>query len=31
MRVHWCRKVTVKDLDCQAVRALLVARTQIMP
>src|SRR6516225_1851664 len=30
MRVGWYREVTVKGLDCQAVRALLVARTQIV-
>jgi transposase len=30
MRVGWYREVTVKGLDCQAVRALLVARAQIV-
>ena len=30
MRVGWYREVTVKSLDCQAVRALLVARAQIV-
>jgi transposase len=30
MRVGWYREVTVKGLDCQAVRALLVARGQIV-
>ena len=30
MRVGWYREVTVKGLDCQAERALLVARTQIV-
>jgi len=30
MRVGWYREVTVKGLDCQAVRALLVARAQVV-
>lgn len=30
MRVGWYREVAVKGLDCQAVRALLVARAQII-
>ena len=30
MRVGWYREVTVKGPDCQAVRALLVARAQIV-
>jgi len=30
MRVGWYPRVTVKGLDCQAVRALLVARAQIV-
>lgn len=30
MRVGWYREVTVKGLDCQAVRALLVARAQLV-
>jgi len=30
MRVGWYREVTVKGLDCQAVRSLLVARAQIV-
>jgi hypothetical protein len=30
MVVGWYREVTVKGLDCQAVRALLVARAQIV-
>ena len=30
MRVGWYREVTVKGLDCQAERALLVARAQIV-
>jgi transposase len=30
MRVGWYREVTVKGLDCQAVRALLAARAQIV-
>ena len=30
MRVGWYREVSVKGLDCQAVRALLVARAQIV-
>ena len=30
MRVGWYREVAVKGLDCQAVRALLVARAQIV-
>jgi transposase len=30
VRVGWYREVTVKGLDCQAVRALLVARAQIV-
>jgi transposase len=30
MRVGWYREVTVKGLDCQAVRALLVARAQVI-
>jgi transposase len=30
MRVGWYREVTVKGLDCQAVRTLLVARAQLV-
>ena len=30
MRVGWYREVTVRGLDCQAARALLVARAQIV-
>ena len=30
MRVGWYREVAVKGLDCQAVRALLVARAQLV-
>ena len=30
MRVGWYRAVTVKELDCQAVRALLLARAQLV-
>ena len=30
MRVGWYREVTVKGHDCQALRALLVARGQIV-
>ena len=30
MRVGWFREVSVKDHDCQALRALLVARAQIV-
>jgi hypothetical protein len=30
MSVSWYREVTVKGLDCQAVRALQVARAQIV-
>jgi transposase len=30
MRVGWYRQVTLKGVDCQAIRALLVARAQIV-